>query len=475
MVRVRVRGIYATALSKILVDHGFQLVDVTEKIKERLSLEADETACDVTVKTTENPDELLIIGFPKPSQEVYSTLVEELKYVYTWKSPVELHAVYMGVVVEKHGEYCSVDIGGLTGTLFPCSEEPGSRLLVGVRKPPVKYGERLVLTKNFRLVGEYATLIHGEPRITFSEHITSSKTKARLSAIATAKLMGTGLGVHFRSSAKHADDETISSDIDRLLEEYKSLISKSKELVDNPPIKLRDGEFIAILGLTSLAKSILDGIRSQVTTTIKKHHSLKSMGLSDVVDIAEHVISKAKCSHENASLAEYIAEKLAMDELVEIVHIKPTGEVIALTSGRVLNVSIVNDEVVVVIERTMKSPGVYDGLEVEKKPGDIDYMVVDTGKPYISHNYYRSGNWIGTYVNVNTPPEVAPGRVKYHDLLIDVVVHPSGDVKVVDKDELSKAYEEGLITEHLYNYALNVVKSIVSNPMSYVFNPYTKH
>ncbi|MEM3763121.1 MAG: RNA-binding protein, partial [Desulfurococcaceae archaeon] len=82
MVRVRVRGIYATALSKILVDHGFQLVDVTEKIKERLSLEADETACDVTVKTTENLDELLIIGFPKPSQEVYSTLVEELKYVY---------------------------------------------------------------------------------------------------------------------------------------------------------------------------------------------------------------------------------------------------------------------------------------------------------------------------------------------------------------------------------------------------------
>lgn len=55
------------------------------------------------------------------------------------------------------------------------------------------------------------------------------------------------------------------------------------------PLKIGDGEFLGIIGLTSLAKSKLNEIRRSVSFTIDYHHSLKSMGYSDLVDFNEDV------------------------------------------------------------------------------------------------------------------------------------------------------------------------------------------
>ncbi|HIE55679.1 MAG TPA: hypothetical protein EYP90_10940, partial [Chromatiaceae bacterium] len=65
--RVRVRGIYATALSKLLLDReDFQLVDVSPVLQKRLGIPANsEFPADVTVKTVEDcQDRLLVVGFP---------------------------------------------------------------------------------------------------------------------------------------------------------------------------------------------------------------------------------------------------------------------------------------------------------------------------------------------------------------------------------------------------------------------------
>jgi hypothetical protein len=57
------------------------------------------------------------------------------------------------------------------------------------------------------------------------------------------------------------------------------------------PLKIRDGEFLGIIGLTSLAKSKLDKIRRSVSFTIDYHHSLKSMVYSYLVDFAKDVLT----------------------------------------------------------------------------------------------------------------------------------------------------------------------------------------
>jgi Ribonuclease G/E len=354
--------------------------------------------------------------------------------------------------------------------LIPCEEIPGSSVIVGVKKAPLKPGEKTLLTKSFMIRGKILALIHGEPRISFSEHVRENKIRARLSSLALSKLMGTGLGVHFRSSSKYASDEAVLEEIDQLLQEYRDLMERARSL--SAPAKLRDGEFIGIIGVTSLAKGALDEIRRSVTRTISLHHSLKSSGLSDYVDLIEGIVASDTCSQEASSrLLHYIGEKLRERQVVNFVHIKPTGDRIILGEGEVLDVVVDSNVIQLTAKRTIKSTGAYNGLGVEKEPGDIDYVVIRSDQPILSHNYYRRGKWIGSYININTPPEIIPGLVKYHDLLVDVVVYPSGDMKVVDEDELEKAREVGLISKHLYNYAKNVLKHVLENYRRYVYNP----
>jgi len=69
MVNVRVRGIYSTAVSKLLLEEGFKLVEASDKIIERLNIPIDTSPCDATVKDTENPDEILVLGFPVEAKE----------------------------------------------------------------------------------------------------------------------------------------------------------------------------------------------------------------------------------------------------------------------------------------------------------------------------------------------------------------------------------------------------------------------
>lgn len=474
MITVRVRGIYSTAISKILLDRGFKLVEASERIRERLNIDLDTSPCDVTVKETENPDEVLIIGSSREAMLVHDAILDELKYVFDWKSQFDLYAVYVGLIIDRLGETCIVDLGEARGSLHPCREELGTRVLVGIKKPPVKPGERLLLTKNFRLMGKFVALIHGEPIVSFSEHIYDPSLRAQLSSIAVSKLMGTGLGIHFRSSSKHASREAIVREIDILVAEYNKVLQALDKT--DKPMKLREGQFIAVMGITSLAKRLLDEYRSRVAFTIHGHHSLKSMGYSDLVDFTEYVLTHAKpelCKPENTrfGVASFIIRDLLEKSKVELVHIKPTGDVLRLHPGRVINATVENDHIRILIEREIKSYGVYDGLEVEKKPGDIDYLLVDTAEPFVSHNYYRGRDWIGSYININTPPEISPGVIKYHDLLIDVVVYPHGNAKVVDDEELRKIHQLGIIPRVLYEYALDVVERVLRDPTNYVFNP----
>ena len=472
MVYVRVRGIYSTAVSKILHDEGFKLVEASEKIRERLGIEFDTSPCDVTVKDTENPDELLIVGFPKEAKSVVDSIVSKLVYVYKWEAKPELHSVYLGVVVEKHGDQCIVDIGEARGVLIPCKEGEGSRVIVGVKHPVLKPGENLVLTKNFRIVGKRVALIHGESKVSFSEHIREPEVKARLSAIAASKLMGSGVGVHFRSSSRYASVEEIANEINSLVEEYKGILSRVEGFRE--PLKIRDGEFLGIIGLTSLAKSKLDEIRRSVSFTIDYHHSLKSMGYSDLVDFAEDVLTpilNGRGENTGLGVLNYIYKSIRSADRVDIYHIKPTGEVLKLQPGRVLKAEFNSSELLIILERHMRSPGVYDGLGIEKKAGDVDYMVVKTGSPYVVHNYYRGGNWLGTYININTPPEISSTIVKYHDLLIDIAITPPNEVKIIDAEELESLYQRGSITKELYEYAVKAVREVAANPLDYVYNP----
>jgi protein associated with RNAse G/E len=60
-----------------------------------------------------------------------------------------------------------------------------------------------------------------------------------------------------------------------------------------------------------------------------------------------------------------------------------------------------------------------------------------------------SGEFIGRYVNINTPVEFYPDRIRYIDLEVDVAVWPDGSVQCLDQEELDTLHEAGLMSSRL--------------------------
>ncbi len=468
MARVRIRGIAATALTKLLMDKGHVIVQASQAIQQRFNIPLNTAPADVTVKDG-NEDELVIIGFPQEASVILDDIVSVLEDVFIWKPKLNLYSVITGRVIETYNGFCLIELPyGVIGEIGNCKWSPGEKIIVSIAKPAVKPYERPRLTTNIRIVGEYVSLIYGNQRISISEHIRNEVKRRELLAAATAAIMGKGLGVHLRSSSAYAQPDDIRKEVEVLEEKLRKIIEKARNSTE--PEVIYEGELVAVIGLTSNAKKVLDEIRNAVIPTIPMHHSLKSYGssLSDIVDFAETAIAKG-CDRKIMAdvLMDYILNKLRNAKLVRLIHIKPSGEILKLTPGKIETILRKQDGYIIRLRRIFRGHGVLDALNIEKKPGDYSETIIETSKWYIIHNYYRStGEYLGTYININTPPEIYRDQIKYHDLVVDIIRRPGEMPEIIDKEELDKYVEQGIIPKKLVdkiekaiNEALNKLKS----------------
>lgn len=63
--------------------------------------------------------------------------------------------------------------------------------------------------------------------------------------------------------------------------------------------------------------------------------------------------------------------------------------------------------------------------------------------------FSRGGRFKGAYVNLNTPVELYPSKVRYVDLEVDICVWPGGEVRVLDEELLERAAAEGVVSDGL--------------------------
>lgn len=474
MIRVRVRGVSSTAISKILLDKGYRIVQASETIRERFNLENDNSPADVTVKDSDEIDSILVIGFYSMAREVYEYVSSTLEYVLNWKAPIGLYSIIKGVVEEKRDNDCIVDLNGLKGVLKGCRDNVGEDVLVSVIKAPVKPGETAVLSYDLKLVGEYVTVTYGSKKLTISENIRDFEKRGELASIGLAKGFSTGMGIHFRSSSQYAPREALEKEIDELSLKLKELIRRARDLQGGFKI-LYEGEFIGLIGLTSVAKNKLDHFRSLVTPTVRNHHSYKfsSRELSSMVDEYEESIRSNTISAREAEekIISLIIEKTRSKGTIDLIHVKPNGELSKLTPGELFYFKSGDEGFELVIKRIMKSNGVYDGLDNEKRAGDVDYVYVKSNEWFLSHNYYRGDAWLGSYININTPIELSIGVVKYHDLLLDVIIKNNGETTIEDLDTFEKYCMEGVIGRRLCDEAYSVAMKIKNESFKYIYKP----
>ncbi len=455
MFKVRIRGVFATALTKLALDWGYKVVQASDQIASRFGIEQVGEPPDLTVKDSGTPDSIVAIGKPDAVEDFCKRFLDLVKFAVIRKSLVNLHSVWKLKVkrVTEDGKAYVEFPNGIEALVRDGSGlKEGDIVLVHVVKPPLTKYDEAVVAQGICVYGDYAAVIPGG-KILISEHIRDSNKRAELMALALSILgMERKWGIKWRSSAKFADENKLVDEINKLFEKLREVEEKAR--FAEPGTMLLDGEKVVEITLPLNAKEVLDDVRSRVVPTVRYHHSIKCNGreASQIVDFAEKVVAKKPEVRDCVSeaLIEFLIDKLREGGSVRITHIKPDGEILSLTPGRVEKI----EGKKLVLRRVFRGGGVYDALGVPKEEGDYDLMEVEFGAWRVVHRYYsRSGRLKGIYININTPVELGWGSIRYIDLYVDVV-YVNGEKKVVDKEQLEEAFKDGLLTEELYRKAL---------------------
>ncbi|MEZ0289903.1 MAG: DUF402 domain-containing protein [Sulfolobales archaeon] len=459
---VRVRGVYSTALAELLLERGFCLSDMSEKILRRLRDTSHVTSRppEATVKSDDRyRDIIVLVGEPGVVERLYAVLREVLQEsLFTKIMP--LNAVYRGKVENKisHNECLVTTPLGLGGVLRESICFPGQTLDLTI----IGYSDDLktpIVKRGVTVVGRYM-LLNESGVSQFSEHIRDPDVIGELKSFSEI-IVRQGFGVKWRSSAKNST----TIDLMNEYEELKKRFDEIKNSLDKTEINrfVYVGESIAFIHVSPDDMLRLDEYRSKIIATTPYHHTMRSYSsLGDLIDLLDHVTEDSYKTNMCRGLKHFLIDKMLEGYEVYLYHRRPFySKEIVIGPARALYADLYERDnsrfLRAVLSRVSKSEGLYDGLEIPREPGDKIVSLIDDKNEFILHGYYSSSLELkGVYVNINTRPHVIydidprsfRGRIKvvYNDLYIDVIVL-RGESRVVDEREFSELCDNNMLSE----------------------------
>ncbi len=464
MFRYRVRGMYATALARLLLDAGAELVDLSKQLAERFGMDQrQDVPPHATVKVSdEDSDVLVVVG--KPEAVEFAVYEAFLPIPFATRRH-EVYGPYTTMkvkVIGKEGNVCICEApcGRVEVVEFE-SCDPGTEMLVHVIKAPSKDGETYVARQGAAVVMDTVAVVEStKPRVVFSEFVKDMERRAELLMV-SQNANRRGLTVKWRSAARSAPLDLLAKE----LEEAMARIDEVKSRALSGEIVV--GESIAFIRLSRESKRFLDDVRRRVLATTPRHHEMKSCGWDqNMVEALDYLSSRLPLKDLCIALEELELDRFKDLNSVMIRHTKPDGDVVSI--GPAYIDRLINDPILgraIVLKRTVRSEGVYDGLGVAKEPGDIITTIIPLDSWFLIHVYAsQSGSYKGMYININTPPEVcyAQRLVKYIDLYIDVVKKPDEEAKIIDEELLRQAVEKGYVDEDMASIAIEVARDLVA-------------
>ena len=127
---------------------------------------------------------------------------------------------------------------------------------------------------------------------------------------------------------------------------------------------------------------------------------------------------------------------------------KVNGRIYNLGEARIVEFDEQNQQIKLL--RVFSTPGVYDGLRARKELGDYAVTSMKIGEWSFRTSYFsKNGEYKGTYVNINTPIEIYPVKVRYVDLEADICMWPNGRIRKIDVEKLDEIVRYGYISERL--------------------------
>jgi protein associated with RNAse G/E len=216
----------------------------------------------------------------------------------------------------------------------------------------------------------------------------------------------------------------------------------------------------------SLSKRKLDEIRSTVVPTLNGHHYYKACGgkIAYMLEMAEKLLEKGCPIREVEELFRESIEREYPHEgsKISIEHVKVDGKVFHLGEARIAELDGRNMRIKIL--RVFSTPGIYDGLNIPKETGDYAVTSMVIGEWSYKTSYFsRNGEYKGTYVNINTPIEIYPSKIRYVDLETDICMWPDGRIRKIDFEKLDEIVRMGYISERLRKTVYEKIAEILNN------------
>jgi hypothetical protein len=480
---VRVRGIYTTALTRLLAEaDDHRVVQASPPIRERFDAAFPPEPADASVSTTDDRQGVGVVGRPAGVASVLDRLRDAGRDALAWRDPTPRGAVYAGEVTETLGSGAVVALTDATADsaaetdplagmsvagrdpagFLPYGKtavhvETGDRLRVQVTDPSAPWtGGRPVLDTTVRVHGALGSLVRGGA----DSGSTLGSTDPQLADLLSTEPPD-GWETVWGRDADNADLDALSATLDRASERASALDSALAG-ADPPgevaPACYWPGEATAWVWLGRESRFGLDDHRRSVTATMTGHHRIKAGTdrASAAVDFVEAVCPDAREAFPFDAVTRQFGP--AEGDSVRIEHGKPDGRSFSLGEGEVTSR---DPDGTVVVEREMSGRGTYDALGVDQRTGDVAVTKLTEGNWWYPTVYRgEDGEKRGTYVNVCTPVEVFPRAVRYVDLHVDVVKHADGRVERVDDDELDAAVDAGYVPDPLAEKARSVAGAV---------------
>ena len=82
-----------------------------------------------------------------------------------------------------------------------------------------------------------------------------------------------------------------------------------------------------------------------------------------------------------------------------------------------------------------------EGTDLVLRKGTVTVGHFWTDRPYNVYHWLDGGKTVALYVSIATDTTIEPTAIAYRDLVVDVLIRPSGALEILDEDELPSSVE----------------------------------
>ncbi|MFA9417193.1 DUF402 domain-containing protein [Natrinema sp. HArc-T2] len=471
MTTARVRGIYTTAVTQLLSEAGYEVVQASDPIQERFDQSFDTVPADVSIETTRDRQGVEVSGDVDAVTTAAGKLESLAIDTFRWDDEVARGAVFDAEVLEADGgSGAVVDLGdGRRGYLsyddVDGYVDAGNRYRVQVTEPtPPWDDDRPRVQPILEVQGGLCALSRDRTGVSAAMRGERADELVGMTDLLSVEIPD-GWGVRWQHAAVDADLEAMGTALEDAAGRARLLEDALADASDQPgePALLAAPQRTAWVRFGRQSRFALDGVRRRVETTMPGHHRTKAadQAASAAVDFAEAVCEPTDDAADGDDFPFAAVTRQfgpTTGDRLEIGHGKPDGRRISLGRGEVTHW---DPEGKITLERSMRGGGSYDALGTPKDDGDVAVTKFREGRWWYPTTYKAAdGTSKGTYVNVCTPVELFPDCVRYVDLYVDVIRRPDGAVEIVDADELEAAVADGLVSDELAEKAMDVANAV---------------